>query len=116
MNVANIAGVISHSRFARRLSGKFAFPQIALLEQNLQISHHVLNSCESKTQYKMPAYSVVKEPCSRSDRDVPLPAGRSHRFSAAQSNKKPGVERRAKPSAHSGTVLRDARLLSNLCS
>jgi hypothetical protein len=127
MNVLRTARTDFDPCVAQRLSGKFAFPQIALLEQNLQISHHASHGCglylkpakilpECKTQCKMPAYSVVKEPCSRSDRDVPLPVGRSLRFATGQSNKKPGIERRAKPSAHSGTVLRDARLLSNLCS
>src|SRR5215469_15499058 len=38
--------------------GKFAFAQIALLEQNLQISHHVVQSCECKTLYHRAANTV----------------------------------------------------------
>ena len=45
------------------MSSKLAFPQFAQLEQNLQISYHALDSCESTARYKMPAYSVVKDPC-----------------------------------------------------
>jgi len=83
-----------------QMSSKLAFPQFALLEQNLQISYHVRDSCESQLRYKMPAYSVVKELCPRSDRGVPLLAERSLAFffKRSRNNKKPGVERRAKPS------------------
>ena len=48
------------------MSSKLAFPQFALLEQNLQISYYVQDSCESQPQHKMPAYSVVKDLCVRS--------------------------------------------------
>src|SRR5260370_25167713 len=64
----------------KRMSSKLAFPQIALLEQNLQIAHHVLHSCECPARYAMPAYSVVKEPCVRPGRTAPLLAGRSLAF------------------------------------
>ena len=63
-----------------QMSSKLAFPQFALLEQNLQISYHVQDSCESQPQYKMPAYSVVKDLCVRIVRTVPLLAERSLRF------------------------------------
>jgi hypothetical protein len=99
------------------MSSKLAFPQFALLEQNLQISHHVQDSCESQPQYKMPAYLVVKDLCVQTVRTIPLPAGRSLAFlKRGRSNKKPGVERRAKPSAHSRTGSRDARLFATLSS
>jgi len=62
------------------MSSKLAFPQFALLEQNLQISHHVQDSCESQPRYEMPAYSVVKELCVRPGRTAPLLAGRSLAF------------------------------------
>jgi len=90
---------------------KLAFPQFALLEQNLQISHHALHSCECKTRYEMPAYSVVKDPCVLNFRTVPLPAETFNPFTTGQNNKKPGVERRAKPSACNRTGSRDARLI-----
>jgi len=77
---------------------KLAFPQFALLEQNLQISRYVQDSCESQPQHEMPAYSVVKDPCVPDFRTVPLPAETFNPFTTSQSNKKPGVERRAKPS------------------
>jgi len=101
-----------------RMSSKLAFPQFAQLEQNLQISYHVQDSCESQTQHKMPAYSVVKDPCPRFDRGVPLPAERSLAFffKRSRNNKKPGVERRAKPSAYTRTGSRDARLNAILSS
>ncbi len=54
------------------MSSKLAFPQFALLEQNLQISYHVQDSCESQPRYKMPAYSVVKDLCVRPGRTIPL--------------------------------------------
>jgi len=63
------------------MSSKLAFPQFALLEQNLQISCHVWDSCESPTQHKMPAYSVVKDPCPRFDRGISLPVRCPHAFS-----------------------------------
>jgi hypothetical protein len=63
-----------------RMSSKLAFPQFAQLEQNLQISYHVRDSCESQPRYKMPAYSVVKDLCVRIVRTVPLLAGRSLAF------------------------------------
>jgi hypothetical protein len=53
------------------MSSKLAFPQFALLEQNLQISYHVQDSCESQPRYKMPAYSVVKDLCVRPGRTIP---------------------------------------------
>jgi len=77
---------------------KLAFPQFALLEQNLQISCYVQDSCESQSQHEMPAYSVVKDRCVLDFRTVPLPADTFNPFTTGQSNKKPGVERRAKPS------------------
>jgi hypothetical protein len=77
---------------------KLAFPQFALLEQNLQISRYVQDSCESQPQHEMPAYSVVKDPCVRCCWTVPLPAETFNPSTTSQSNKKPGVERRAKPS------------------
>jgi hypothetical protein len=95
------------------MSSKLAFPQFALLEQNLQISYHVQDSCESQSRYEMPAYSVVKELCVRPGRTAPLLAGRSLAFFSSKrgrNNKKPGVERRAKPSATIRTGSRDARL------
>ena len=99
------------------MSSKLAFPQFALLEQNLQISYHVLDSCESQPRYKMPAYSVVKDPCVRLGRTAPLPVRRSLAFSQrVRNNKKPGVERRAKPSAYTRTGSRDARLFAILSS
>ena len=100
------------------MSSKLAFPQFALLEQNLQISYHVQDSCESQPRYKMPAYSVVKDLCVRIVRTVPLLAGRllAFFFKRRQNNKKPGVERRAKPSAHIRTGSRDARLIAILSS
>jgi len=101
------------------MSSKLAFPQFALLEQNLQIPYHVQDSCESQPRYEMPAYSVVKELCVRPGRTAPLLAGRSLAFflqKRGQNNKKPGVERRAKPSAIIRTGSRDARLFSILSS
>ncbi len=85
-----------------QMSSKLAFPQFALLEQNLQISYHVQDSCESQPQHKMPAYSVVKDLCVRIVWTAPLPVGRSLAFffKRSRNNKKPGVERRAKPSEH----------------
>src|SRR5260221_9214894 len=62
------------------MSSKLAFPQFALLEQNLQISYHLQDSCESQMRYKIPAYSVVKDPCPRSDRGASLPVKRSLAF------------------------------------
>jgi len=85
------------SRSIQRLSGKFAFPQIALLEQNLQISHHALFSCENKTRCEMPAYSVVKEHLRPGPPNRPAPGG-TFAPKWGNANKKPGVERRAKPS------------------
>jgi hypothetical protein len=83
------------------MSSKLAFPHFALLEQNLQISYHVQDSCESQPRYKMPAYSVVKDLCVRPGRTIPLLAECSLAFfEKGQNNKKPGVERRAKPSAY----------------
>jgi len=64
----------------KAMSSKLAFPQFALLEQNLQISYHVQDSCESQPRYEMPAYSVVKELCVRPGRTAPLLAGRSLAF------------------------------------
>jgi hypothetical protein len=106
------------AEWKNRMSSKLAFPQFALLEQNLQISYHVQDSCESQPRYKMPAYSVVKELCPRSDRGVPLLAERSLAFffKRSRNNKKPGVERRAKPSEHTRTGSRDARLFATLSS
>ena len=94
------------------MASKLAFPQCALLEQNLQISYHVQDSCESQPRYKMPAYSVVNELCVQPGRTAPLLAGRSLAFffKRRRNNKKPGVERRAKPSATIRTGSRDARL------
>ncbi len=64
-----------------QMSSKLAFPQFALLEQNLQISYYVRDSCESQTQYKMPAYSVVKDLCVlTSIGPLPLLAERSLAF------------------------------------
>src|ERR1700693_5772194 len=54
------------------MSSKLAFPQFALLEQNLQIAHPVLHSCECPARYAMPAYSVVKDLCVRPGRTAPL--------------------------------------------
>ena len=105
------AAKISPSHWSGRQLSKLAFPQFALLEQNLQISHHALHSCECKTRCKMPAYSVVKDPCVLNFRTVPLPAETFNPFTTSQSNKKPGVERRAKPSAYNRTGSRDARLI-----
>ena len=82
------------------MSSKLAFPQFALLEQNLQISHRVQDSCESQPQHEMPAYSVVKDLCVLNFRTVPLPVERSPHLKMRQCNKKPGVERRAKPSRY----------------
>jgi hypothetical protein len=95
------------------MSSKLAFPQFALLEQNLQISYYARDSCESQTQHKMPAYSVVKDLCVRIVRTAPLPAEPSLAFffKRSRNNKKPGVERRAKPSVHTRTGSRDARLI-----
>src|SRR6202795_5179478 len=106
------------AEWKNRMSSKLAFPQFALLEQNLQISYRVQDSCESQPRYKMPAYSVVKDLCPRSDRGVPLLAERplAFLFKRARNNKKPGVERRAKPSAHIRTGSRDARLFATLSS
>jgi hypothetical protein len=59
------------------MSSKLAFPQFAQLEQNLQISYHVQDSCESQTQHKMPAYSVVKDPCVWPGQTASLPVKRS---------------------------------------
>jgi len=94
------------------MSSKLAFPQIALLEQNLQITHLVVHSCECPTRCVMPAYSVVKELCVRPGRTAPLLAERSlaFDFKRRRNNKKPGVERRAKSSAYNRTNSRDARL------
>src|SRR5258707_15756562 len=96
------------------MSSKLAFPQFALLEQNLQISYHVQDSCESDPRYEMPAYSVVKELCGRPGRTARLLAGRSlASFSkTGRHNKKPGAEPRANPSAIISTGSRDARLFS----
>src|ERR1700688_5056449 len=82
------------------MSSKLAFPQFALLEQNLQISHYVQDWCESQPQHKMPAYSVVKDPCVRIVRTASLPVRHplAFFFKRSRNNKKPGVERRAKPS------------------
>ena len=63
-----------------QMSSKLAFPQFALLEQNLQISYRAWNSCESQTQHKMPAYSVVKDLCVRIVRTVPRLAERPSAF------------------------------------
>src|SRR5271169_890654 len=53
--------------------------------------------------------------CQRSLRpellDHPTPGGTFTRFTTRQSNKKPGVERRAKPSESTRTGSRDARLI-----
>jgi len=43
--------------------------------------------------------------------DRPAPGGTFTPFTTRQNNKKPGVERRAKPSAHIRTGSRDARLI-----
>jgi hypothetical protein len=101
-----------------QMSSKLAFPQFALLEQNLQISYHVQDSCESQPRYKMPAYSVVKELCVRIVRTASIPSKHSLAFffKRSRNNKKPGVERRAKPSAHIRTGSRDARLFATLSS
>jgi hypothetical protein len=82
------------------MSSKLAFPQFALLEQNLQISCYVRDSCESQTLHKMPAYSVVKDPCIQTVWTASLPVRHpiAFFFKRARNNKKPGVERRAKPS------------------
>ena len=100
------------------MSSKLAFPQFALLEQKLQISYHVQDSCESQSRYKMPAYSVVKELCVRPGRTAPLLAERSlaSYIKRGRNNKKPGVERRAKPSETIRTSSRDARLFAILNS
>jgi len=37
------------AEWKNQMSSKLAFPQFALLEQNLQISYHVQDSCESQT-------------------------------------------------------------------
>jgi hypothetical protein len=68
------------AEWKNRMSSKLAFPQFALLEQNLQISYHVQDSCESQPRYKMPAYSVVKDLCVRPGRTIPLLAERSLAF------------------------------------
>jgi len=60
-----------------QMSSKLAFPQFAQLEQNLQISHYVRDSCESLTQRKMPAYSVVKDHCLGLLPERPAPGGTS---------------------------------------
>jgi len=75
-------------RTGRQLS-KLAFPQFALLEQNLQISHHASHSCECKTQYEMPAYSVVKERCVLNFWTVPLPVERSPHLPRGETIKNP---------------------------
>jgi hypothetical protein len=93
------------------MSSKLAFPQFALLEQNLQISYYVQDSCESQPQHKMPAYSVVKDRCVRIVLDRPAPGGTFAPISKEANNKKPGVERRAKPSVSTRTGSRDARLI-----
>jgi len=82
------------------MSSKLAFPQFALLEQNLQISRYVQDSCESQSQHEMPAYSVVKDPCVRIVQTTSLPVRHplAFFFKRSRNNKKPGVERRAKPS------------------
>src|SRR6202166_4302618 len=64
----------------KRWWSKLAFPQFALLEQNLQISYHVQDSCESQPRSKRPAYSVFKDFFPPSDRGAPLLAGRSLAF------------------------------------
>jgi hypothetical protein len=66
----------------------------------------------------MPAYSVVKDLCVRHGRTVPRLAERSLAFffKRRQNNKKPGVERRAKPSEYTRTGSRDARLFATLSS
>ena len=68
------------AEWKNRMSSKLAFPQFALLEQNLQISHHVQDSCESQTRYKMPAYSVVKDPCVWTVQTASLPVRRPLAF------------------------------------
>jgi len=100
------------------MSSKLAFPQIALLEQNLQITHLVVHSCECPTRCVMPAYSVVKELCVRPGRTAPLLAERSlaSYIKRGRNNKKPGVERRAKSSETIRTSSRDARLFAILNS
>ena len=45
-----------------------------------RFSYRVQDSCESQPQYKMPAYSVVKDLCVRHGRTVPLLVERSLAF------------------------------------
>jgi len=88
---------------------KLAFPQIALLEQNLRItaSRSFRESATRNASLIQLSKNFFSAPggVSRRDRDaegIPL----------SLKNKKPGVERRAPPSSHLGTALRDARLRS----
>jgi len=93
------------------MSSKLAFPQFALLEQNLQISYHVLHSCEYQPRYKMPAYSVVKDRCVRNCWTVPLPVERSPHLQRGKTIKNPASS--AGPSRPNlpRTGSRDARLI-----
>jgi hypothetical protein len=75
------------------------------------------HSSECSRRCALPTYSVVKERCVRFCRTAPLPAGRSPLFeSRRETNKKPGVERRANPPTLPRAASRDARLLSILYS
>ena len=71
------------------MSSKLAFPQFALLEQNLQISRYVQDSCESQSQHEMPAYSVVKDRCVQDRWTVPLPVERSPHLQRGYAIKNP---------------------------
>src|SRR6202521_2878458 len=83
------AAKTSPSHWSGRQLSKLAFPQFALLEQNLQISYYVQDSCESQPQHKMPAYSVVKERCVLNFRTVPLPVERSPHLQRGETIKNP---------------------------
>jgi hypothetical protein len=69
------------------MSSKLAFPQFALLEQNLQIAYHTVHSCECPARYAMPAYSAVKDLCVRPGRTIPLQVEGSLAFSFKKGTK-----------------------------
>src|SRR5580693_8100380 len=100
------------------MSSKLAFPHFALLEQNLQIF-------ASRPGFvRIPAaiqnaslFSCQRSLCpARPDRSAPGGTFARLFFKRRQNNKKPGVERRAKPSAYTRTGSRDARLFATLSS
>src|SRR6202521_6395583 len=83
------AAKTSPSHWSGRQLSKLAFPQFALLEQNLQISYYVQDSCESQSQHEMPAYSVVKERCVLNFWTVPLSVERSPHLRRGETIKNP---------------------------